>query len=83
MTKQINKYLFNLVSADLKELQRVLPHYIDFSQKEKQNPDYWQKKVNATNNKIAPIHTNLFKYGFFFCITLSTIMWKQVIELSF
>mgnify|MGYP003408770049 FL=1 len=52
MTKQINKYLFNLVSADLKELQRVLPHYIDFSQKEKQNPDYWQKKVNATNNKI-------------------------------
>ena len=52
MTKQVNKYLFNLVSADLKELQRVLPHYIDFSQKEKQNPDYWQKKVNATNNKI-------------------------------
>ena len=52
MTKQINKYLFNLVSADLKELQRVLPHYIDFSQKEKQNPDFWQKKVNATNNKI-------------------------------
>ena len=52
MIKQINKYLFNLVSADLKELQRVLPHYIDFSQKEKQNPDFWQKKVNATNNKI-------------------------------
>ena len=52
MTKQINKYLFNLVSADLKELQRVLPHYIDFSQKEKHNPDFWQKKVNATNNKI-------------------------------
>ena len=52
MTKQINKYLFNLVSADLKELQRVLPHYIDFLQKEKQNPDFWQKKVNATNNKI-------------------------------
>ena len=52
MTKQINKYIFNLVSADLKELQRVLPHYIDFSQKEKQNPDFWQKKVNATNNKI-------------------------------
>ena len=52
MTKQINKYLFNLVSADLKELQRVLPHYIDFSQKEKQNPDFWQEKVNATNNKI-------------------------------
>lgn len=52
MTKQINKYLFNLVSADLKELQRVLPHYIDFSKKEKQNPDFWQKKVNATNNKI-------------------------------
>jgi hypothetical protein len=52
MTKQINKYLFNLVSADLKELQRVLPHYIDFSQKEKQNPEFWQKKVNATNNKI-------------------------------
>ena len=52
MTKQINKYLFNLVSADLKELQRVLPHYVDFSQKEKQNPDFWQKKVNATNNKI-------------------------------
>ena len=52
MTKQINKYLFNLVSADLKELQRVLPHYVDFSQKEKQNPEFWQKKVNATNNKI-------------------------------
>ena len=52
MTKQINKYLFNLVSTDLKELQRVLPHYIDFSQKEKQNPEFWQKKVNATNNKI-------------------------------
>lgn len=52
MTKKINKYLFNLVSADLKELQRVLPHYIDFSQKEKQNPEFWQKKVNATNNKI-------------------------------
>ncbi|MEN9655802.1 MAG: hypothetical protein RL311_734 [Bacteroidota bacterium] len=52
MTKQVNKYLFNLVSADLKESQRVLPHYIDFSQKEKQNPDYWQKKVKATNNKI-------------------------------
>ena len=52
MTKQVNKYLFNLVRADLKELQRVLPHYVDFSQKEKQNPDFWQKKVNATSNKI-------------------------------
>ena len=46
------KYLFSLVSADLKELQRLLPHYIEFSEQEKQNPDFWQKKVNATNNKI-------------------------------
>ena len=53
MTKQINKYLFNLVSADLKELQRVLPNYIDFSKKEGLNNDFWIKKVNSTNNKIS------------------------------
>jgi hypothetical protein len=28
----------------------VLANYTDFSQK--QNPDFWQKKVNAINNKI-------------------------------
>jgi hypothetical protein len=52
MNKQISKYLFNLVSSDLKEYQRVLPNFISFSENSELNRDFWQKKVNATNKKI-------------------------------
>lgn len=59
----IKKYIFNLISADLKELHRVLPNYETFELREKQNPNFWSKKVNATKNKIELAKKALDKFG--------------------
>jgi hypothetical protein len=53
MTKAVKKYLFNLAVADLNSLKHSLESMNNFLKRDDSlDKDYWQRRANATENKI-------------------------------